>query len=104
MFSFKSTINFFDDLFAISQQLGTVDNKKAFLKKALREMNERLPACVYIPFSKSKVLKILDFIRLSNVLNIVASECRIFSTKERAPYYICLEVFSPEEALSESEQ
>lgn len=53
MFSFKSTLNFFDDLFNISQQLGSVDNKKMFLKKALMEINEKLPACIYIPFSKS---------------------------------------------------
>lgn len=39
MFSFKSTINFFDDLFLISQQLGSAENKKTFLRKALMEMN-----------------------------------------------------------------
>jgi len=34
----------------------------------------------------------------------VASECRVFSTKERAPYYICLEVFSPSEVLDREQQ
>ena len=29
------------------------------------------------------------------MLNIVVDETRIFSTKERAPFYICLEVFDP---------
>ncbi len=40
MFSFKSTINFFDDLFAISEDLTKiVDNKKLALKKALMAVN-----------------------------------------------------------------
>lgn len=45
-----------------------------------------------------------EMARLSNVLNIVASECRVFSTKERAPYYICVEVFNPVETLEEDDQ
>jgi len=31
------------------------------------------------------------------VLNIVVEESRLFLTKERAPYMICLEVFRPDE-------
>lgn len=30
------------------------------------------------------------------ILNIVIAETRIFSTKDRAPFYICLEVYNPE--------
>jgi len=30
------------------------------------------------------------------VLNIIPSDCRVFSTKERSPFYICLELFSPD--------
>jgi hypothetical protein len=36
-----------------------------------------------------------------NVLNIVVEETKIFSTKMRAPFYICLEVYSPIEGFSE---
>ena len=31
------------------------------------------------------------------MLNIVHDEAKVFSTKERAPFYICLEVYRPEE-------
>ena len=31
------------------------------------------------------------------MLNIVFNESRVFSTKQRAPFYICLEIFRPEE-------
>jgi hypothetical protein len=33
------------------------------------------------------------------VLNICADECKVFSTKERSPYYICLEIYRPEEEI-----
>lgn len=97
IFSFKSTINFFNDLFNISEDLKSTDNKRQALKKALMLVNEKLPACVYIPFTKGSI-------RLNNVLNIVASQCRVFSTKERAPYYICIQVFSPAETLAAKDQ
>jgi phosphatidylinositol 4-kinase len=60
----------------------------------IQEINLKLPACVYIPFVK-------DSDQYSNILNIVFEETRIFSTKQRAPFYICLEVFNPIEAFSE---
>jgi phosphatidylinositol 4-kinase len=31
----------------------------------------------------------------------VADESKVFSTKERAPYYICLEIYRPEEEEEE---
>jgi len=36
----------------------------------------------------------------------VPSDCRVFSTKERAPFYICLELFSPdiEEQMAREEK
>jgi len=36
-------------------------------------------------------------IRNNAVLNINVDEAIVFSTKERAPYYICVEIFRPEE-------
>lgn len=49
-------------------------------------MNKRLPATIYIPFTK-------DCYQDLNIVNIIVSEARVFNTKERAPYYICLESF-----------
>jgi phosphatidylinositol 4-kinase len=68
------------------------------LKADLQKVNERLPAAVYVPFLSSKhFLKLIDSIRNFVVLNIVFNESRVFSTKQRAPFYICLEIFRPEE-------
>ena len=52
-------------------------------------MNIRLPASVYVPFIK-------DSIRNHVVLNIVITESRVFSTKMRSPFSICIELFRPE--------
>lgn len=49
-------------------------------------MNTRLPAIVYVPFTKDKYQDL-------NIVNIVLSESRVFNTKERVPYYICMESF-----------
>ncbi len=49
-------------------------------------MNHRLPATIYIPFTNQCYQDL-------NIVNIVSDEARVFSTKERAPYYICLESF-----------
>jgi len=53
-------------------------------------MNEYLPASVYLPF-------VNNALRNYCVLNIVESESRLFLTKERAPFMICLEIYRPEE-------
>jgi len=41
--------------------------------------------------------KILDSIRCYAILDIIVEETKIFSTKERAPIYVCLELFKPHE-------
>jgi len=53
-------------------------------------MNGSLPAAVYVPFFKKSI-------RNHIVLNIVVDESMCFSTKERVPYYVCMEIFRPEE-------
>lgn len=100
-FSFMSTINFFEDLFICSEELKNYENKGEKLKEYLRQMNSKLPSCVYIPFTKSKANPNADTNLYYNVLNIVVDETRIFSTKMRAPFYVCLEVFSPIEGFPE---
>ena len=57
----------------------------------LMEINERLPANVYIPFFK-------ESIRLYNVLCVWKG--RLFSTKERAPYSIWVEIYREDEELN----
>ena len=49
-------------------------------------MNRRLPATIYIPFTKESYQDL-------NIINIVCTEAKVFNTKERAPFYICLESF-----------
>jgi len=44
-------------------------------------------------------MSFLESLRHYSVLNIVIDETRVFSTKERAPYYVCLEIFMPQEYL-----
>ena len=75
------------------------------LKQYLNEINKNLPACVYIPFIKGLssiniyllMYVLLDYLRNSAVLHIVVEESKVFSTKERAPYYICIELYRPQE-------
>lgn len=51
-YSFKSNINFFEDLFQSSEELKNFENKKEKLTEFLRVINLKLPACVYVPFAK----------------------------------------------------
>lgn len=60
------------------------------LQTGLKTINEGLPADVYIPF-------ITQSTRNHAVLGIFAEESRIFVTRQRAPYMICVELYRPEE-------
>ena len=71
----------------------TPAEKRLELIKDLTEVNEHLPARVYIPF-------VNDSARNYAVLHIAALESRIFQTKSRAPVLLCIEVYRPDE-LSE---
>ncbi|CAD8063214.1 unnamed protein product [Paramecium sonneborni] len=86
---FLSTINFWNDIIRISERLYRAYPQIISLKADLQRINQNLPSCVYIPFVK-------DQIRNYVILNIVASECKVFSTKERSPFYICLEIYRPD--------
>jgi len=89
---FNSTILFFEDLYLIAQAMTKADNKLKFLKRRLRKLNKALPSSVYIPFVK-------DSVRCYSILDVVVEETRVFSTKERSPFYICLEIFNPQKEL-----
>lgn len=49
-----------------------------------------LPSAVYIPFVSTSM-------RNYSVLHINVMEAKVFVTKERAPFLVCIEVFRPEE-------
>ncbi|EGR29036.1 phosphatidylinositol 4-kinase, putative [Ichthyophthirius multifiliis] len=87
---FASTINFLNDLISISQNLKYSIDKVTDLKNQLRKINEQLPSAVYIPFFSNSIRNYV-------VLNINVEESKVFSTKERTPFYLCLEIFRYEE-------
>ena len=69
-------------MFRIAEDIKKADPRSKALKHLLRQVNSKLPSTVYIPFVKSNPLgQNLDMVRLSNVLNIVWEDCRVFSTK-----------------------
>lgn len=67
-------------------------DKKQALIDGLKRINESLPGNVYIPFVNNNW-------RNYAVLNICEEESKLFFTKTRAPYLICLEIYRPEEIL-----
>ena len=75
-----------------TQVLSEPGNKKEALLAGLRKINEGLPANVYIPFVSNNW-------RNYAILNICEKESKLFFTKTRAPYLICLEIYRPEEIL-----
>ncbi|EGR33017.1 phosphatidylinositol 4-kinase, putative [Ichthyophthirius multifiliis] len=87
--AFFSNIYFFDDLIAIPEKLKNTELKLKTLIENIQKINESLPAAVYIPFFTHQIRNYV-------VLNIVGSESKVYSTKERSPYYICVEIYRPE--------
>lgn len=67
------------------------ENREEALFAGLQQINTHLPANVYIPFVNASMRNYV-------VLHIRVMEAKVFVTKERAPFLICVEVFRPEEA------
>ena len=86
--SYFSTLKFVEILTRISENLLTQSNKTEYLIGELKKLNQMLPSEVYVPFNSYKS-------RQSAVLHIPVSEARVFTTKERAPFKICIEIFRP---------
>ena len=84
---FESTVNFFSDLIELGGLLVQSTCRKEEAKEYVLRINKRLPATVYIPFTS-------NFYQDLNVISVVTGETRVFSTKERAPYYVCFESVS----------
>lgn len=93
--SFCSEINFFDCLKEISNAMVRAPKRLEFLQQAIKALNAKLPASVYLPFSSS-------FYRNCVILHIAVSEARVFATKERAPFKLAFEIFCPHEELKTS--
>ena len=68
------------------------EDKKEFLIKHLNVINQGLPSNIYIPFVNNSW-------RNYAILNICENESKLFFTKKRAPYLLCLEIYRPEEIL-----
>lgn len=88
---YLSTPFFVFSLTNLGARLLQSHNKEEALFEGLQNINMHLPAAVYVPFVNGSMRNYV-------VLHIKVMEAKIFVTKERAPYLICLEVFRPEEA------
>lgn len=83
---FMETPQFWDDLIEVGNKIGKtpVGERDDKIVEYLQEVNEKLPANVYIPFFK-------DEIRLYTILCVWKG--RLFATKERAPFSIWVEIY-----------
>jgi hypothetical protein len=52
--TFESSIQFFDDLFTICDELKKYTDKKEKVMEYTKVINENLPSTAYVPFSKSR--------------------------------------------------
>lgn len=95
--AFSSTPRFIKDLTELSVDIIAAQDKEAALKGGLAKLNEFLPATVYLPF-------VTAALRNYTVLRVVPEESRLFLTKERAPFLVCLEVYRPEEFILAEEE
>ena len=94
--SFKSTPNFIASLTDVSLKVLESQDKAQSLMDGLAEINKNLPSSVYIPFVNKAW-------RNYCVLNIAETESRLFLTKTKAPFLVCIEVYRPEEILITSQ-
>ena len=97
--AFYSTPTFVQMLSNLSEEVmeQEADDQMQFLKDELERINTKLPSAVYVPFVSSGL-------RNYCVLNICVEETRLFVTKSRAPFMVCLEVYRPEEFLVQCEE
>lgn len=90
---FFSTYWFIEDLTQVSIKILESPDRYEMLRNEIRRINLMLPAAAYIPFSSTTA-------RSCAVLHIPVSEAKVFTTKERAPFMICIEVFNPYKEFS----
>lgn len=71
---YMATPSFWQDLISIGNDLANCNPKIVGLKNSLRTINKKLPAAVYIPFSRNSL-------RYYTILNIDVDHARVFATK-----------------------
>ena len=91
---FYSTICFLDSLRDISFSLTKSSNRLKFLRESLKLINKNLPAGIYLPFNS-------PYAKNCSVLHIPIAEATVFSTKDRAPFKIAIEIYCPYEELKQ---
>ncbi|CAI2382541.1 unnamed protein product [Moneuplotes crassus] len=65
-------------------------DRESALFDGLQKINMHLPSSVYIPFVNASMRNYV-------VLHINVVEAKVFVTKQRAPFLVCIEVFRPQE-------
>lgn len=94
---FMSTPSFWFDLIKVGNDLASCNPKIVGLKNSIRDINRKLPSAVYIPFFRHSL-------RHYTILSIDVDHARVFSTKERSPYSIYIEIFREEEEFLKVEE
>ena len=90
--SFLANINFIDHLCYISKLINStsLDLQAKVFAQELNIVNKLLPSNIYVPF-------INDSIRNYVIVHIPISECKIFKTKNKAPYLLTFELIRLDE-------
>ena len=86
--AFQATLCLVHALTEAAVLITSAVDKKEELSKLLSEINGKLPAAVYLPFTTT---------RNCAILQLHVSELKVFKTKERAPFLVCFETFDPYE-------
>ena len=87
---YLSTPFFVFSLTNLCTRILKAEDREEALFDGLQKINMHLPSAVYIPFVNASMRNYV-------VLHIKVMEAKVFVTKERAPFLICIEVFRPEE-------
>jgi len=97
---FGSSINFWTDILEIAKGVGLEHQKPKpwkldWIKKRLELMNQGLPSFVFVPCQKQTI-------RNMCIMFIEVGETRIFQTKTKTNFTVCLQLVKPEEFLMRS--
>jgi phosphatidylinositol 4-kinase len=92
--SYHSTLNFIEHLCDISNELPNypLEQQMIFLYEKLRDINQKLPCNVYLPFLKDSTRNYL-------ICHIPLEGARIFRTKTRCPLMLTFEMVRMDEII-----
>ena len=97
---FGSSINFWTDILEVAKGVGREHQKPKqwklkWIKERLEKISEGLPSFIFIPSQKIGY-------RNSSIMSIEINETRIFQTKTKTNFTLCLQIVKPEEFLMRS--